>query len=116
MASRQSTVDFIVEQIARAANVSARKMFGEYALFCEGKLVALICEDELFIKPTAAGRAHVGEPMERPPYKGAKPYLLIDADAWDDAEWLDRLIRVTAAELPLPKPKKPKAAKTLLQG
>lgn len=102
MASQQSTVDFIVEQCAGAGSVSARKMFGEYALFCEGKMVALVCDDQLFVKPTAAGRAHLGEVQEVPPYTGAKPCFLVSGDRWDDADWLARLIALSAAALPMP--------------
>jgi TfoX/Sxy family transcriptional regulator of competence genes len=57
MASKQGTVDFILEQIAAAGTVSAKKMFGEYALYCDGKMVALVCDDQLFVKITEAGKA-----------------------------------------------------------
>jgi DNA transformation protein and related proteins len=40
-----------------------------------------------------------------PPYPGAKPYYFISGEQWDDAEWLSELIRLTSAELPLPKKK-----------
>jgi TfoX/Sxy family transcriptional regulator of competence genes len=43
MSSQQSTVDFIVEQMAKAGAVSARKMFGDYGIYCDGKMVALVC-------------------------------------------------------------------------
>ena len=33
---------------------------------------------------------------------------LIEADCWDDAEWLGNVLRTTAVELPIPKPRKPK--------
>lgn len=102
MATNQSTVDYIVEQIRGAGAVAGRKMFGEYAVFCDGKMVALICDDQLFIKPTVAGRSHIGAITERPPYKGAKPYFWISGDRWDDSDWLTELVRVSAAELPLP--------------
>ena len=102
MASQASTVAFILEQVAGAGAVSARKMFGEYALYCDGKLTALICDDQLFVKPTEAGRAHIGEVTEAPPYKGSKPFFLVSGDGWDDRDWLATLIRVSAAELPHP--------------
>ena len=103
MASQQSTVDFILEQISDAGTVSARKMFGEYVLYCDGKVVALICDDQLFVKPTSAGKTFVESPIEGIPYPGAKLYLLISGDLWEDSEWLTSLVRITAAELPLPK-------------
>lgn len=109
MASQKSTVDFIVEQVAKAGAVSSRKMFGEYAIYCDGKMVALICNDQLFVKPTNSGRVLLGHPNEAPPYKGAKPYFVIAGDKWDDAEWLAELFKVSAAELPLPVKKKPRS-------
>lgn len=115
MGSRQDTVDYLLDQIARAGRVSAKKMFGEYAIYCSGKVVALVCDDRLFVKPTAAGRALIGKPREGNPYPGAKPHFLIEGDLWEDADWLSDLIRATASELPVPKPKakaaKKKAAK-----
>jgi len=72
MASRQSTVDFIIDQILAAGDVSAKKMFGEYGLYCGGKMVASICDDQLFVKTTAAGRSLLKTVTEASPYPGAK--------------------------------------------
>ena len=109
MASDAKTVAFLVDQIATAGVVYAKPMFGEYGLYCDGKMVALVCEDQLFVKPTAGGRAFAGTLDEAAPYPGAKPCLLIDTDRWDDSDWLTQLISISVAELPLPKPK-PKQA------
>ena len=105
MATQQSTVGFIMEQIAPVKDATARKLFGEYAIYCSGKVVALICNDQLYVKPTAAGRAFLGEAPEAPPYPGAKPCFLISAEHVEDADRLATLIAISAAELPLPKPK-----------
>lgn len=109
MSTTQSTIDFLADQLSHQAKVTYRKMFGEYALYSQGKVVSLVCDDELFVKPTVAGRQLIGEPVEKPPYQGAKPYFWISGDYWDDAEWLNQLIVVTARELPLPK--KPRLAR-----
>jgi len=45
--------------------------------------------------------------VEAPPYRGAKPSLLI-ADHIEDSEWLSELVRITTRELPVPKKKKKK--------
>jgi DNA transformation protein and related proteins len=105
MASRQSTVDYIVDQMAGAGIVSARRMFGEYGLYLDGKLVGLICDDMLFVKETKAGAAMAGDISRVPPYPGAKPSILVPDERWDDADWLMALIRVTAADLPAAKRK-----------
>jgi TfoX/Sxy family transcriptional regulator of competence genes len=112
MASQQGTVDYILEQIAGAGEVSARHMFGEYGVYCDGRIVALICNDQFYLKPTDAGRALLGAAVnEQPAYSGAKPSFRIAGERWDDAEWMAELVRVTTAVLPLPKPKKPRGGK-----
>lgn len=105
MASKQSTVDFIVEQINAAGVVTAKKMFGEYAIYCDAKVVALVCDDKLFVKPTVAGKAFTGKIKEASAYPGAKPSLFVSAEKWDDSDWLSKLIQITAAALPAPKKK-----------
>lgn len=108
MASKQSTVDFIAGQIAGAGTIRSKKMFGEYALYCNEKVVAFVCDDQLFVKPTHAGRTFLETPDERPAYPGSKMYFYISGDLWEDHQWLTELIVKTAEELPLPKPKKKK--------
>jgi TfoX/Sxy family transcriptional regulator of competence genes len=104
MSSDQSFVEFIADQMAVAGNITYRKMFGEYAVYCDGKVVALVCDNQLFVKPTGNGKTYIGDVCEAPPYPGAKMYFLIEA-AYEDPEWISGLIRITAKELPLPKPK-----------
>ena len=112
MATSQSTIDFLLDQLSALPRVRARKMFGEYALYCEEKVVALVCDNQLFVKITPAGKALVGERyQEGEAYPGSRPYLLIDAEEIEDRERLCELIRVTAAALPPPKPKKPRKSK-----
>jgi DNA transformation protein and related proteins len=105
MASKQGNVDFVLEQMAEAGPISARKMFGEYAIYCRDKIIALFCDDQLFVKPTDAGRAFIGRVTEGAPYPGAKPWLLISGDRCEDGEWLSELVRLTFLALPPPKPK-----------
>ena len=115
MATQQSTADYLAAQLSDAGAVRSRKMFGEYALYCDEKVVALICDDRLFVKPTDAGRSFAGNPEEAPPYPGSKPFLLIEEDRWEDRSWMTELIHITAAALPPPKPKKPKKPNSALK-
>ena len=94
MASEQTFVDFIVDQIENAGEITAKKMFGEYGLYSGEKLFALICDDKLFIKPTQAGRAFIGDVVEAPPYPGAKPSFLIEEKV-EDRGWLSELVRIS---------------------
>jgi len=106
MPTSQSTVDFIVDQCTAAGEMTARKMFGEYALYCEGKMVGSICDAQLFVVITPPGRARLDETHDAPPYEGAKPRIRVPAEKWEDAEWMSSLIRETAAALPAPTQKK----------
>ena len=110
MASEQKFVDFIIDQIGFSERVTNKKMFGEYALYFDNKLFGLICDNKLFIKPTKSGREYINDLVEAPPYPGAKPSFLIE-EKLDDREWLRTLIKITADELPEPKPKKNKGKK-----
>ena len=105
MATDIDFVKFVADQIDSSCDISYRKMFGEYALYSRGKVVALLCDDQLFVKPTEAGRSFIGEVTEAPPYPGAKLSFLIQ-DQIEDGEWLTRLIELTEEELPQPKPKR----------
>ena len=105
MATSHTSMDYLLDQLSGTGQVRARKMFGEYCLYFADKPVALVCDDQLFLKPTLAGRCMIQHPVEGNPYPGAKPHLLISADLWEDRDWLGSLIQATALELPQPKPK-----------
>ena len=106
MASKLEFVQYIVEQLHDAGCVTYRKMFGEYGLYLDGKIFALVCDDQLFIKITDAGRRICPELREAAPYEGAKNYFLIE-----DVENRSALVSLTTATctaLSEPKPRKRK--------
>jgi TfoX/Sxy family transcriptional regulator of competence genes len=111
MATDKGTVSYIVDQLSAAGEITAKPMFGEHGLYCDGKLFALICDRQLFFKPTPGGRALADGCAEAAPYPGAKPCLLIDPERWDDRDWLAVLVAVTATALPAPRPKAPRKLK-----
>ncbi len=107
MANDLAFIEFVVDQIDPSCDVRFRHMFGGCTLYSHDKVVALICDDQLFVKPTEAGRSFIGDVVEAPPYEGAKDSFLI-GDKIEDGEWLTQLITLTAAELPAPKPQRKK--------
>ena len=106
MASNPDFVQFVADQCAGAGEITFRKMFGDYGIYCNGKIFGLICDDRFYVKPTAAGKALLREVELRPPYDGAKDYFCI-SDV-EDHDYLSHLVRETCKELPEPKPKKKK--------
>ena len=105
MASNTDFVQYIADQCAGAGEIVTKKMFGDYGIYCDGKIFGLICDDCFYLKPTDAGRAMLRTVELRPPYEGAKDYFYI-ADV-DDCDYVFELVRVTCKHLPLPKRRKP---------
>ncbi len=99
MASDQSTVDYIVEQMSRGNVVRAKKMFGEYGVYCRETFVGVISNDQLYLKITDAGRVLLPDASEGSPYRNAKPHLVIPEDVVEDPERLSELARATADAL-----------------
>jgi len=107
MASNLDFVEYVIEQLGDNKPITYRKMFGEYAVYCDAKVVALICDNQLFVKITKSGSEFVGSIKQAPPYTGAKPHFLIE-EQLENKHWLSQLIAITTHELPEPKPKKVK--------
>ena len=102
MATTQGTIDYILDQLSSLRDVSARKMFGEYALYSNGRVVGLVCDNRLFIKITAEGKKFVGAYyQEGSAYKGAKISMVIDEERIEDRDWLCELIETTALHVPV---------------
>jgi len=111
MASSQGMLEFVRSQLPAELPLRSRKMFGEYALYLDAKVVAFICDDRLLVKPTPAGLAFIGKPLLGLPYPGAKPCYHIPDKQIQRGSWLAELLQLTAASLPQPKPKKKPAEK-----
>jgi hypothetical protein len=112
MANSDGTIAHLIDTLAAAGaqGVAARKMFGEHALYLGGKVVALVCGDRLFIKPTPGARALMPGADEGPPYPGARAHLAGDA-LLDDGAALLAVLRAVADDLPAPPPKPRRAAR-----
>ena len=106
MASNPDFVQYIADQCSGAGEIIVRKMFGDYGIYCDGKIFGLICDNGFYLKPTDAVRPMLREVALRPPYDGAKDYFYI-TDI-DDRDYLSALVRETCKALPEPRPKKKK--------
>lgn len=98
MANDPGFIDYVCDQLDASCEVSYRHMFGGTTLYSKGKVVALICDNQLFVKPTDAGRDYIGDVTEAPAYEGSKNFFLI-GDEIDDAQWLTELIQKTERAL-----------------
>jgi len=109
MSTSKDTIAFIEDQLA-GLPIRTRPMFGEYGIYCDDKIVGLICDDTLFIKPSDVDASALAGTHLAPAYPGAKDYHAVPGELLENADWLQHAIRATADALPAPKPKKSKAA------
>jgi TfoX/Sxy family transcriptional regulator of competence genes len=111
VSTSKQTIAFIEDQLD-GMTVRTAAMFGEYGIYCDGKVVGLICNDTLYIKPSDIDPALIEGTLPAPPYTGAKDYWCVPGDLLENREWLQGAIQATADALPAPKPKKPKSPRT----
>lgn len=101
MASAVETANFIVDQLAGSGEVFTKRMFGEFCLYVDGRVVGFICDDQLFIKITDGGGGVIREKLVGHPYPGSREYWIVPADDWDDRNYMESVMRATVAELPV---------------
>ena len=107
MATDLSFIEYVIEQAALDERITFKRMFGEYGIYIDGKVVAFACDNSLFVKAANATAELTANLPRRPPYPGAKPYPVAD-ELLDDSDQLQALLLATAGAMPEPKPKKPR--------
>ena len=105
MATDKDFIAYIAEQAQLGSALTFKRMFGEYGVYLEGKVIAFVCDNSLFIKSTEATSEITRTLPQRPPYPGTKPYPVAD-ELLDDSDALKSLLTRTAEALPAPKLKK----------
>ena len=108
MSTQQATIDHILDTLAALPGLRAAKMFGEYGLYLDNRIVALICDDTLFAKATPSAHPLIPAIEMGPPYPGARNHMILN-ELLDDPDLCGRVLRAVASDVPEPKPKKPKA-------
>lgn len=105
-----TSADFVayVQELARLGErMTTHRMFGEFALYVDEKVVGFACDNTLFIKYLEATTGLTAALPSGEAYPGSKPYAVADA-LLDDPARLQALLVATAEALPLPRPKRPR--------
>ena len=100
MSTQKATTEFIRETLGNPKRFSARAMFGEYALYVDQKVVALVCDDQLYVKILPASSALESLCEKDAPYQGAKPHYLVEEEQIIGLDSLPRILRALAKALP----------------
>ena len=96
MASSIEFVEYVKTQLRDCYQITVRKMFGEYGVYCDGVFFGVVCDNNFLVKITEAGKK-MKDFWTEIPYQGAKPMFLIEE--LEDRELLEELIVVTCKEL-----------------
>jgi TfoX/Sxy family transcriptional regulator of competence genes len=105
MATQPETVDFILEKLGDHERFTTRKMFGEYALYADGVTVALVCDDQLYVKIVPASEALADQCEQDAPYPGARPHYVIEEHQLSTIKELPDILIEIAKTLPKKKKK-----------
>lgn len=106
MATSKEFLNFILEQLSGLDEITHRMMMGEYIIYYKGKIAAEICDNRFLVKAVDAAAKYIPNAVYEPPYKGAKPMILVEN--LDDRDYLTGLFEAIYPELPEPKPRKKK--------
>ena len=101
MASNQEYLDYILEQLSEASDVTYRPMMGEYILYFRGKIVGGIYDDRFLVKPTPSALKMMPNAEKEIPYEGAKSMILVDRV--ENRSFLRDLLEAMYDELPASK-------------
>lgn len=100
MASSPDVVEYICFQLRHAGDISFRKMFGDYGLYCGRTFFGLVCDNQLYVKITGPGLKMFPQQEQGCPYPGARPHFLVTE--LDDDRALSSLVRETCSVLAAP--------------
>ena len=98
MSSSKEYLNYILEQLSEAGDISYRAMMGEYILYYRGKIIGGIYDDRFLVKPVEAARRMMTDAQQEMPYEGAKEMLLVDEV--EDKAFLKALLEAMYEELP----------------
>lgn len=100
MASEESMVEHICDQMQAAGDIKYRKMFGEYGIYLGAKFIGTICDNTLYLKVTAEAQDLEPHLELAPAYEGAKPSFRIPAEMLDDPGRLTKFAKAIYETLP----------------
>ena len=100
MATTKETANYILDCLQQKNIFSVRPMFGEYAIYANGKVIGLICDNNLFVKITKESASLEEQCEKDSPYPGAKPYYLINESQLKTIRELPEILIEIAKNIP----------------
>ena len=77
-----------------------RSMFGEFALYYENKVVALICDNKLFVKISENNKKLLGKNKTGPAYPKSKNFYILTEEQIESPKFLQTIFKNISLSLP----------------
>lgn len=98
MASDREYLDYILDCLSLAEDISFRPMMGEFIIYKSGKVIGGIYDNRFLIKPVASAKRLIPNAVSELPYEGAKEMLLVSET--DNRELMRELVNAVFNGLP----------------
>ena len=100
MATSKEYIEFVCEQLDGIENVTYRKMFGEYMVYVNAKLLLIVCDNTVMVKKVPELADLMKDAPDGIPYEGAKAHYILDIE---NRELVRDVIAILEPITPLPK-------------
>ena len=100
MATQESFINYVCEQIKGIGDIKYKKMFGEYMVYLNEKPVIIVCNNTAFVKRLDCIKEQMENSEIGYPYKGAKEHYILDID---DADFSKNIVLEIEKVTPIPK-------------
>jgi DNA transformation protein len=82
MVASTEYAEFLCEQLAPLGRITMRRMFGKTGVFCDGVMLGMVTENNLYFRVDDENRAAFEQARASPPLNYAKAGKFIDLSFW----------------------------------
>lgn len=100
MATTESYIKFVCEQIEGVGVIRYKKMFGEYMVYVNDKPVLLVCDNTVYVKKLPEIEELMSGAECGVPYDSAKEHYILDIE---DRELTAKAVEILERITPVPK-------------
>ncbi len=106
MATSIDYIEFVMDSLSGIQlDFRYKKMFGEYCIYANDKPILLACDNNVLVKMHPCIESLMINVQTIIPYKGSKPYYLLDMD---NHVLVSQVVKLLEQNTEIPKPRKRK--------
>lgn len=110
MATSPAYAQFVENLFSGMDGFSMRRMFGEYAIYLQGRVLGFLADEQILLQDTPTARQLLPDAERRELFPGSKQFIVFADEG--NAHLLKSVSQAMWEELPLPKPRRSKKKTT----